>query len=192
MSMSITVNEESLNNNKTVSNEKILVVVDMQNDFIYGSLGNKETQNIVKPIVELINNFDGNILFTQDTHFDNYLLTQEGKNLPVVHCIRNTKGWEIIPEINIVDKLCFEKYNFGSTKLANWIYEEQKGLYDGLKEIVLCGVCTGICVIANAILLKTVLPEIKITVLKDYCACVTPESHKNALEVMKLLQINVE
>jgi len=172
--------------------KKILVVVDMQNDFITGSLGTKEAQAIVKPIAKLVDNFKGDILFTQDTHYDNYLSTQEGKNLPVIHCIKDTEGWEIVPEINTIDKVCFSKSSFGCPELSNWIFYERKKMYKKLDEIILCGVCTGICVIANAVLLKTVFPEIKITVLKDYCACVTPESHKNALEAMKLLQINIE
>ena len=171
---------------------KLLIVIDMQNDFVTGALGTKEAQRIVKPIARLVDNFDGAVLFTQDTHYDDYLSTQEGKNLPVVHCIKDTKGWEIVSEINTIDKICFTKSTFGSTELANWIFLEQKELYKGLDEIILCGVCTGICVIANAVLLKTVLPETKITVLKDYCACVTPESHENAINAMKLLQINVE
>ena len=175
--------------------KKLLVVVDMQNDFITGSLGTKEAQAIVKPIAKLVNNFEGDIVFTQDTHYENYLSTQEGKHLPVPHCIKNTEGWRIVSEIDTVSylkskytKFIYEKETFGSVELANLIYR----MKEDWNEIILCGVCTGICVLSNAILIKSLCPETKITILKDLCACVTPESHKNAIEIMKLLQIDVK
>lgn len=175
---------------------KILVVIDMQNDFTSGVLGNKECEEVVPKIVDIINKEDyDEIYLTRDTHTDNYLKTQEGKKLPVKHCIKGTEGWQIRKEIMdaVKDKLFYiiDKPAFGSLKLAEDIktaYEaKQKNL-----EIILVGVCTGICVISNAMILKAALPEAVITVKKDACACVTPESHKTALDAMKMCHINID
>lgn len=164
---------------------KLLIVVDMQNDFITGPLGNAECEAIVENVVEKVKTFPGDIIFTQDTHYDNYLDTQEGKNLPVKHCVTGTKGWEIIPELKEYAKFTVKKNTFGSKDLLDHIG------FDNYDEIELVGVCTGICVISNAFLIKAFYPEIPITVDSECCACVTPATHKNALEAMKLCQINV-
>ena len=175
---------------------KILVVIDMQNDFISGVLGNRECEEAVSKVVEVINedNYD-KIFLTRDTHTDNYLKTQEGKKLPVKHCIKGTEGWQIRKEIMdaVKDKLFYiiDKPVFGSLKLAENIKTKYEDKQENL-EIILVGVCTGICVISNAMILKAALPEAVITVKKDACACVTPESHKTALEAMKMCQINID
>jgi len=169
---------------------KLLVVVDMQNDFVSGALGTPEAADIVPyvvgKVVEAVNAGDA-ILFTQDTHGENYLSTQEGKNLPVSHCVKGTEGWEIIPQLQeyTIGRTCVEKPTFGSTELAHLA---AKGGYD---EIELVGLCTDICVISNALLLKAALPETPISVDASCCAGVTPASHRNALEAMKMCQIAV-
>lgn len=178
--------------------KKILVVVDVQNDFVYGSLGSDEAiavvPNIVKKVNEYKNNYDL-IIFTQDTHYDDYLDTQEGKKLPVEHCIRGTNGWEIIDEINY--KKCKKFNNFAVYRKStfgfdDWGWEERfNNTDDSLLDIEIIGLCTDICVITNALLIKTYYPEAKITVDASCCAGSTPERHKAALDVMKSCQINV-
>lgn len=176
---------------------KILVVVDMQNDFIDGALGTKEAVGIVPKVAEKIRGFDGRVLYTRDTHEKDYLETQEGKNLPVEHCIRGTKGWELAPEI---EKLRVEepidKPSFGSTALGALLKAQDEDLKKqgkpGIESITLVGLCTDICVISNAMILKAYLPEVPVIVEADCCAGVTPESHKNALEAMKVCQIKIE
>lgn len=169
---------------------KLLVVVDMQNDFVSGALGTPEAADIVPyvvgKVVAAVNAGDA-ILFTQDTHGENYLSTQEGKNLPISHCVKGTEGWEIIPQLQeyTIGRTCVEKPTFGSTELAHLA---AKGGYD---EIELVGLCTDICVISNALLLKAALPETPISVDASCCAGVTPASHRNALEAMKMCQIAV-
>lgn len=171
--------------------KKILVVVDMQNDFIDGALGTKEAEQIVEPVMHKIKEYNtGNIYATRDTHGEDYLSTQEGKNLPVEHCIKGTQGWEIRSEIaELLDgAVIVDKPSFGSLNLAELLYEENK---KEELEIELVGLCTDICVVSNAILLKAKMPEIKISVDASCCAGVTPESHKAALETMKMCQINI-
>lgn len=172
---------------------RLLIVVDMQNDFISGSLGTKEAVNIVNKVIQKINNFEGDILFTRDTHFNNYLSTSEGKKLPVEHCIIDTKGWKIEDRINKIrlDKGCqtFDKHTFGSKDLAKYV--EKLNLVEKVDEIHLVGLCTDICVISNALLLKAVVPETDIIVDADCCAGVNEESHNNALNAMKMCQISI-
>lgn len=176
---------------------KVLVVVDMQNDFIDGALGTKEAAAVVPRVVEKIRNFDGRVLYTRDTHDENYLDTQEGRNLPVVHCVKGTKGWELHPEI---EALCKEepidKPAFGSTKLGTMlrIMNEENHLraMGGLESITFVGLCTDICVISNALIAKAAVPEVPIIVDASCCAGVTPDSHRNALEAMKMCQIICE
>ena len=171
--------------------KKILVVVDMQNDFIDGALGTKEAEQIVEPVMHKIKEYNiTNIYATRDTHGEDYLSTQEGKNLPVEHCIKGTQGWEIRSEIaELLDgAVIVDKPSFGSLELAELLYEENKKQE---LEIELVGLCTDICVVSNAILLKAKMPEIKISVDASCCAGVTPESHKAALETMKMCQINI-
>lgn len=170
---------------------KLLVVIDMQEDFITGALGSPEAVKIVKLVEKKIADelSEGNpVVFTKDTHNENYLSTQEGKNLPVKHCIKGTKGWELAPELKDYELGCpvFEKDTFGSTELARFI---SRNSYD---EIELVGVCTDICIISNALLLKAVVPEARLSVDSSCCAGVTKESHENALKAMKACQIEIK
>lgn len=179
---------------------KILVIVDMQNDFTTGALGNAECKAVVPKIIDVINNkeFDEYIL-TRDTHDQDYFSTQEGKNLPVEHCIKGTYGWRICEGIvkairdkgKYLNTTFVDKKSFGSFYLANLLRETYLIDQEDV-EFTVVGVCTGICIISNVLLLKAALPEAKITVLADACACVTPESHKTALEAMKMCQISIE
>jgi nicotinamidase/pyrazinamidase len=173
------------------ASKKVLVVVDMQNDFISGALGTKEAQAIVPKVREKIQSFDGSVYFTMDTHGKDYLSTQEGRNLPVEHCVKGTWGWELDPQIDQVRQSTpIEKNTFGSKGLADVL--KARNTYEGpLEEIQLIGVCTDICVISNALLLKAYLPEVKLTVDASCCAGVTPESHRRALEAMKACQIEI-
>ena len=164
----------------------ILIVVDMQNDFISGSLGTAEAQAIVGNVAEKIKSFDGKVIFTRDTHEENYMDTQEGKKLPVSHCIIGTEGWQIHPALTPYAREVIDKPTFGSVTLAHLI-----SAMDNVESITLIGICTDICVISNTMLLKAFMPEVRITVDASCCAGVTPESHKNALEAMKCCQINI-
>ena len=171
--------------------KQLLLVIDMQNDFIDGVLGSKEAIAVVPRVKEKIENFCGKVLFTRDTHMENYMETQEGKKLPVPHCIKNTKGWEIHPELEALRKEeAIDKLTFGSDALALRMQKENKG--EKIDRITLIGVCTDICVISNAMLLKAFLPETEIIVDASCCAGVTPESHKIALQAMKAYQIVIE
>lgn len=170
--------------------KQILIIVDMQNDFIDGALGTKEAVAIVPKVEDKIRNFDGEVFFTRDTHENWYLETQEGKNLPVPHCIRGTEGWQIRKELDALRKTePIDKETFGSTDLAAdllALHEDEE-----IGSITLVGLCTDICVISNALLLKATLPEVPIYVDAAYCAGVTPESHENALKAMEACQIKV-
>lgn len=176
--------------------KKILVVVDMQNDFITGALGNAECQATVEKVVDVIkNNKYDNIFLTRDTHHDNYMETQEGKNLPVPHCIENTAGWEIVDAVSEAvavfrdaDVKIINKPTFGSVELGavlREIYDKEDAIID------FCGVCTGICVISNVMIAKANCPEAEIRVFQDACACITPESHRTAIEAMRLCQVSI-
>lgn len=165
--------------------KKLLIVVDMQNDFIDGSLGTKEAQAIVDKVENYVKNFDGDVIFTLDTHNEDYLNTQEGKKLPVKHCIQHTHGWNITEKLSKYANWTVVKPTFGSTYLTKIVGD------DDYTEIELCGLCTDICVVSNALLLKANFPEIPISVHKDLCAGVTPESHEAALTTMKMCQINI-
>lgn len=173
--------------------KKILVVVDMQNDFIDGALGTQEAQAIVGNVVKKIEEYQGEKVFaTRDTHGDNYMNTSEGKHLPVPHCIKGTEGWEIRQEVleglQKVDAEIVDKPFFGSMVLVDKMAEQgfQKEL-----EIELVGLCTDICVVSNALLLKARLPEAIIHVDKSCCAGVTPQSHEAALLTMKMCHIDI-
>lgn len=172
---------------------KYLIVIDMQNDFIDGALGSAEAQAIVPELVKKVTSFKGPVIFTRDTHGEDYLETQEGRNLPVEHCIAGTEGWQLISELNdyAAENHCmiFDKPTFGSTQLAGFVSGIDRMSH--IDEIELIGVCTDICVITNAMLLKTALPETLITVNAPYCAGVTPESHRTALDAMRACQINI-
>lgn len=170
---------------------KLLVVVDMQKDFVDGALGTKEARAIVDNVVKKVTEekeAGARIIFTMDTHGTNYPETLEGKNLPVEHCIRETDGWKLIPCLRPLAEGCkiIEKPTFGSSELAHLA---ASGNYE---EIELIGLCTDICVISNALLLKAAVPETPISIDASCCAGVTPESHKNALEAMKMCQIIIK
>ena len=173
--------------------EKILIAVDMQKDFINGSLGSEQARAIIPNVKNKIRQYEqdgGNIFFTQDTHGENYLKTQEGRNLPVKHCIKGTEGWEIYEGLTDVvsTPYCVTKYTFGYT---GWAKVFAAILYAPDYEFELCGLCTDICVVSNALILKSLYPEAKITVDASCCAGVTEESHKAALLTMKMCQINI-
>jgi len=168
---------------------KILVVIDMQNDFIDGALGSVQAQNIVENVKNKIENFDGKIIFTQDTHSDNYLDTQEGKNLPVKHCIKDTDGHKINPNLNTKDCEVIEKPSFGSPILVQRLMDIDRN--ENIEQIVFVGLCTDICVISNAMTVKTFLPEVKITVDSSCCAGVSEKSHNTALDAMRACQIEI-
>lgn len=171
--------------------QKILVVVDMQNDFIDGALGTKEAVAIVPNAERKIRAHEGPVLFTRDTHGADYMDTQEGKKLPVPHCIKGTDGWQISP---VLMPLCkgepIDKVTFGSAGLGTILKEANAK--EPVAQITFIGLCTDICVISNALLAKAFLPEAEIVVDAACCAGVTPESHRNALEAMKVCQIRVE
>ena len=173
--------------------KKILIVVDMQNDFIDGSLGTKEAESIVDHVVEEINKDYSLVIATRDTHPENYLKTNEGKHLPVKHCIKNSEGWQIRSEvfeaIEAKEYLVIDKPTFGSEKLVEIlkkINEEEE-----IETITLIGLCTDICVVSNALLVKAAFPEKRIEVKENCCAGVTPQSHEAALTTMKMCQIEV-
>ena len=166
---------------------KILVVVDMQKDFIDGALGTPEAVAIVPYVKEVIETFDGKVFFTRDTHFANYMDTQEGKNLPVPHCIQGTPGWEIHPDLEALRTTeAIDKLTFGSSALPQVLAKEEK-----IDSITFVGLCTDICVISNVMLTKAFFPEVPLFVDAKACAGVTPQSHKNALEAMKVCQVTI-
>ena len=170
--------------------QNILLVIDMQNDFIDGALGTPEAVAIVPKVREKIRNFDGTVLFTRDTHGENYMETQEGKNLPVPHCIRGTEGWQIRPELEelrVTEPI--DKGTFGSDELGKILRDLNDE--DPIGIITVIGLCTDICVISNALLAKAFLPEVPIQVDASCCAGVTPESHENALKAMASCQIRI-
>ena len=167
---------------------KMLIVIDMQNDFIDGALGTKEAQAIVPNVKKKIEEYKARgdkIIFTRDTHRENYLETNEGKKLPVKHCIYNTHGWDISGELNVHGCEIIDKHTFGYTQW--YMY----GIGSYIEEIEVIGLCTDICVISNAMILKATFPEIDIVVDASCCAGVTPESHNRALEAMKMCQIDI-
>ena len=166
---------------------KYLIVVDMQVDFITGALGSKDAEAIVPAVVEKVKNFDGKVIFTRDTHFDNYMQTQEGTKLPVPHCIKDTDGWQICNELKPFAENIINKLTFGSVDLPQVL----KNSDEPIDEIVLCGLCTDICVISNAMILKATFPEIKISVDASCCAGVTVHSHNTALNAMRAVQIEI-
>lgn len=169
--------------------EQVLIVVDMQNDFIDGALGTAEAEEIVDAVARTIREFSGEVIYTRDTHFEDYLKTQEGRNLPIPHCIKGTEGWQIHERLEVLrndGQKIFDKNTFGSVELAEYLKEK-----NALKRVVLVGLCTDICVISNALLIKAYLPETEVAVIESCCAGVTPESHQNALRAMKSCQITV-
>ena len=173
---------------------KYLIVVDMQKDFVNKALGTKEAEIILPAVVEKVHNFDGEVIFTRDTHFEDYLSTSEGKLLPVEHCIKGTDGWQIVDELEEIrganDCVTYDKITFGCKELAQDMLRINED--EGIDSIELVGLCTDICVVSNALLLKAFLPEVEIKVDAACCAGVTPEKHTAALETMSSCQILVE
>jgi len=175
------------------TSKKLLIVVDMQNDFIFDALANKEASAIIPDVREKIKKCkseDYTIVFTKDVHSKNYLDTEEGRNLPIEHCIKDTNGCEIVDYLKefIDDSVkVFDKDTFGSKKLFKWLEVNNTNF----EEIELIGVCTDICVIANTIIVKTVKPNAHIVVDAKCCAGVTPESHDIAIKAMKTLHIEI-
>lgn len=169
--------------------KNVLVVVDMQKDFIDGALGTKEAAAIVDNVAQAVRAFDGEVIFTRDTHHDDYLETQEGRNLPVPHCIEGTDGWQLDKKLEVLrtdDMKIFDKPTFGSVALAAYLKADGE-----VESVTLAGLCTDICVISNALLIKAYMPETEVRVLERCCAGVTPQSHANALEAMKMCQIKI-
>lgn len=170
---------------------KILIIIDMQKDFIDGSLGTKEAEGIVPAVIEKMRSYPPeDVWATRDTHGPDYLKTQEGRNLPVEHCIKGTPGWQLVPEIEeyVPGSHVIDKPGFGSVELA----QEMKRIADSEEiGIELAGLCTDICVVSNAELLKAFLPETHISVDPHCCAGVTPEKHEAALETMRSCQIDI-
>ena len=164
--------------------KKTLIVIDMQNDFIDGSLGTAEAVQIVGNVAAKIQEYKSRgdeIIFTRDTHHENYMETNEGKHLPVVHCIEGTKGWEIREELDTEGAKIIDKPSFGYTGWKDFDFEE----------VELVGLCTDICVVSNALMIKAHFPEIKVSVDASCCAGVTPESHEAALKTMQMCQVEI-
>ena len=173
--------------------QRYLVVVDMQHDFVDGALGTPEAQGIVASVAAKAQAFDGTVVFTKDTHYSDYLQTLEGKNLPVEHCLHGTPGWELMPELQAIrderNSFVFEKTTFASLDLAMWLAEEN--VAEPIESIELIGLCTDICVVSNALLIKGWIPEVPLKVDASLCAGVTPDSHKAALTTLRSCQVEV-
>lgn len=168
----------------------ILIVVDMQNDFIDGALGTAEAVAIVPNVKKKIEEFQGTVLYTRDTHENDYLDTQEGKNLPVPHCIRGSQGWEIRKELEALRTTeAIDKVTFGSSKLGGLLCDLNEA--DPISSITFVGLCTDICVISNVMVAKAFLPEVPILVDANCCAGVSVETHENALKAMEVCQVKV-
>ena len=176
-----------------MSGKKVLFVIDMQVDFVTGALANEEAQTITGRIVDKVKAYQeaGDfVFFTRDTHGENYMETQEGRLLPVPHCAEGTDGWQIVDELKVFANKdnTLDKPSFGSLELPKWVYKKTDGDFD---EMEFCGVCTDICVISNAMIMKAAFPEISLTVDGSCCAGVTPESHQTALDAMAACQMNI-
>ncbi len=163
---------------------KTLIVIDMQNDFIDGSLGTPEAQLIVCKVADKIRQYKNNnerVIFTRDTHYGDYLDTPEGKKLPVVHCVKDTFGWQISPMLDTTGCEIIDKSSFGYTEWGKYSFDD----------IEIVGLCTDICVVSNALILKALFPFASISVDSSCCAGVTPKSHKAALTTMEMCQIDI-
>lgn len=165
----------------------VLLVIDLQNDFVDGALGNKGNDKIVKPIESLVENFDGEVIFTRDTHDENYLESLEGSHLPVKHCIKNSKGWQI--KIDTKNHKIIDKPSFGSYELVEYLKKLNEK--EKIENIYMVGICTDICVLSNAILIKNALLNTEVTVIEDLCKATNEKNHKIALEAMKSCQVNI-
>lgn len=167
----------------------VLVVVDMQRDFVNAALGTPEAVAIVPRVVEKVKGFGGKVIFTRDTHQDDYLQSREGKLLPVEHCIKGTAGWELIEELQPLAEEIIDKPTFGSAELGERLRTLDQE--EGIAGVTLIGLCTDICVISNAMLLRAFLPETPIAIDQSCCAGVTPESHQTALRAMESCQFQI-
>lgn len=168
---------------------KVLAIIDMQKDFIDGALGTKEAIAIVPKVAARLAQAraDGEtVVFTRDTHHADYLLTQEGRNLPVPHCLEGTDGWQIDAALAVEDAPIFDKPGFGSPALIEYLRS-----LPALEGVEFIGLCTDICVITNAMMTKVALPEVPLSVRADCCAGVTPQSHETALQAMRMCQISI-
>ncbi len=172
---------------------KILVVIDMQKDFVTGCLGSPEAAAILPRVVKTLKEFDGEVIFTRDTHQANYLDTQEGKNLPVVHCVEGTEGWQLMDALEQYrlehGSRVLDKVTFGSRDLGEALVKINE--QEPIESITFIGVCTDICVISNVMLVKAFLPEVPLIVDSACCAGVTPQSHENALNAMRVCQVKI-
>lgn len=164
-----------------------LVVIDLQNDFISGALGREGNEKIVEPIKELVENFDGEVVFTRDTHEDDYLESLEGKHLPVTHCIKNSEGRQI--PFDTKDKKVIDKPTFGSLELADYLKDLDER--EGLSKVTFVGICTDICVVSNAIIVKNALPKTEINVKKDLCRGTSTENEEATYKVLEACQVNL-
>lgn len=176
-----------------MKNKKKLIIIDAQNDFITGSLGTEEARQMLPHLLDKAREFSGEILMTQDSHTEDYLSTQEGRTLPIEHCLTGTEGWKFPPALEALREergvKVYPKSSFGSTALVSALKEAyDAGLLDSVE---LVGICTDICVVSNALMIKSALPELPVYVDASCCAGVTPEKHDAALEVMKSCQIIV-
>ena len=167
-----------------------LIVVDMQRDFVDGALGTAEAIAIIPRVKSVISDFVGEIIYTRDTHEEDYLATREGRMLPVKHCVRGSEGWQIVPEVYKVGSKIFDKPTFGSLELIDYLASENER--EPIGSVTLIGVCTDICVVSNAMLIKSRFPEIEVLVDSQACAGVTPDTHAAALTTMKMCQITVK
>ena len=171
---------------------KILVVIDMQEDFVRGVLGSEAAQATIPVVANLVHGFQRRgdpIFYTRDTHGTDYTLTREGQYLPISHCIKYTEGWKICPEVidyNYWNNIIIDKYSFG---FENWKAFRDK--IEKVDEIVICGLVTNICVVTNALLLHTFYPETNISVVSNGCAGTSKEEHDAAILTMKSCQINI-
>lgn len=170
-----------------------LIVVDMQKDFVDGALGTPEAVQIVPSVAQKVRDFKGKVIFTKDTHTEDYMSTQEGKHLPVPHCIKGTDGWELTDALDVLQKEynlpVYEKTTFGCSALASHLLNEHEK--QPITSIELIGLCTDICVVSNALILKAFLPEVEIRVDASCCAGVTPAAHDAALATMRSCQIQI-
>ncbi len=178
---------------KMAMKKRVLVVIDVQNDFVDGALGTREAQAMLPALLEKVEAFPGDVVMTYDTHEPNYLETQEGALLPVVHCVKGTPGWELAPALDALrvrlNAKTYEKPTFGSLQLAHDLARDYAA--GALESVELVGLCTDICVVSNALMLKASMSELPIYVDPACCAGVTPEKHEAALEVMRSCQIIV-
>ena len=172
--------------------QDVLIVVDMQNDFISGALGTPEAVAIVPAVIEKLRGFKGQVIFTRDTHYEDYMDTQEGHNLPVPHCIRGSEGWQICQELQpfAENAVVLDKVTFGSMELGPVLQDMHEE--ETISSITFVGLCTDICVISNVMITKAFLPQVPIVVDAACCAGVTPDSHNTALSSMRTCQVQIE